>query len=311
MPVTLLPCVIDSNILIDLVAGKILPGFFQLPLYLLTTRFVVDELHEPDGQLILNYGVTVCGLSTDEITEMRRLGAQHRRLSSADISAFILARRMQVTLLTGDSRVRALAHQHGINVRGSLWVLDEMVRLDVIAPLVASEALVRVLRGGGSLTRGRMQSPLDPMGLPDRPRCGSDMIRYGACPFPGSSCAPMWYHCPKSPRDASIHSSNPGRKGGNGAHDRFITEQEPVRWQADGLGVSTGPDGRSVPQIRRMQNVFMLHVFNTLTTDSGGTWLLLGEYGAVTAAMGLLLALLFWRLRTDFPRSVQLGQIGT
>jgi membrane protease YdiL (CAAX protease family) len=48
-------------------------------------------------------------------------------------------------------------------------------------------------------------------------------------------------------------------------------------------------------------NVFMLHVFNTLTTDSGGTWLLLGEYGSVTAAMGLLLVILFWSLRKRLP----------
>jgi uncharacterized protein len=48
-------------------------------------------------------------------------------------------------------------------------------------------------------------------------------------------------------------------------------------------------------------NVFMLHVFNTLTTDSGGTWLLLGEYGAVTAAIGLVLVILFWSLRNRLP----------
>jgi membrane protease YdiL (CAAX protease family) len=48
-------------------------------------------------------------------------------------------------------------------------------------------------------------------------------------------------------------------------------------------------------------NVFMLHVFNTLTTDTGGTWLLLGEYGVVTAVMGLLIAILFWCLRTRLP----------
>jgi uncharacterized protein len=48
-------------------------------------------------------------------------------------------------------------------------------------------------------------------------------------------------------------------------------------------------------------NVFMLHVFSSLTTDSGGTWLLLGEYGAVTAAMGLLLVVLFWSLRGRLP----------
>jgi hypothetical protein len=45
----------------------------------------------------------------------------------------------------------------------------------------------------------------------------------------------------------------------------------------------------------------MLHVFNILTTDTGGTWLLLGEYGAVTAAMGLLLVILFWSLRNRLP----------
>lgn len=46
------------------------------------------------------------------------------------------------------------------------------------------------------------------------------------------------------------------------------------------------------------QNVFMLYVFNVLTTDSGNTWRLLGEYGALTAVVGLLLAILFWSIQT-------------
>jgi CAAX protease family protein len=48
-------------------------------------------------------------------------------------------------------------------------------------------------------------------------------------------------------------------------------------------------------------NALMLHVFNVLTSDTGSTWLWLGEYGAVTAVIGLFLAILFWNLRTRLP----------
>jgi membrane protease YdiL (CAAX protease family) len=48
-------------------------------------------------------------------------------------------------------------------------------------------------------------------------------------------------------------------------------------------------------------NAFMLHVFNLLTTDTGRTWLLLGEYGLVTAAIGSILAIFFWTLRRALP----------
>lgn len=48
-------------------------------------------------------------------------------------------------------------------------------------------------------------------------------------------------------------------------------------------------------------NVFMLHGFNPLVTDTGGTWLLVGERGALTAAVGIALAVVFWRLRFALP----------
>jgi hypothetical protein len=50
-------------------------------------------------------------------------------------------------------------------------------------------------------------------------------------------------------------------------------------------------------------NAFMLHVFNPLTTDTGGTWLLPGEYGAVAAALGMALVVLFSALCTHLPQA--------
>lgn len=52
-------------------------------------------------------------------------------------------------------------------------------------------------------------------------------------------------------------------------------------------------------------NLFMLHVFNALTTDTGGTWLLVGEYGAVFALIGLLLGIIFWSLRMRLSETNQ------
>jgi membrane protease YdiL (CAAX protease family) len=49
-------------------------------------------------------------------------------------------------------------------------------------------------------------------------------------------------------------------------------------------------------------NVFMLHIFNVLTTDSGNTWLWLGEYGMMTAVIGLSLAIFFWSIRGRIER---------
>jgi CAAX protease family protein len=52
-------------------------------------------------------------------------------------------------------------------------------------------------------------------------------------------------------------------------------------------------------------NVFMLHVFNVLTTDTGHTWQFLGEYGGVSAVVGLLLAFLFWGFNSNFKAEGQ------
>lgn len=53
--------------------------------------------------------------------------------------------------------------------------------------------------------------------------------------------------------------------------------------------------------IHGSHNAFMLHVFNILTTDTGRAWHLLGEYGIATAAVGLVMAAVFWSLRKRLP----------
>jgi len=77
-----------------------------------------------------------------------------------DLLALVLARALEATLLTGDRHLRRVAAQEGVDVHGTLWVLDEMVRLEVITPPQATQALERMLAQARRLPRAECQRRL-------------------------------------------------------------------------------------------------------------------------------------------------------
>jgi hypothetical protein len=72
-------------------------------------------------------------------------------LSIADTSVAVLAKREGAVLLTNDRRLRTHCQSERIEVRGGLWVLDELLRRDVIAPPQALVALEAMVQGGARL----------------------------------------------------------------------------------------------------------------------------------------------------------------
>jgi predicted nucleic acid-binding protein len=53
--------------------------------------------------------------------------------------------------VTGDNHLKQLAAQNGLTVHGIIWFLDEMVRLEIIAPQTAGEALQKIIAQGARL----------------------------------------------------------------------------------------------------------------------------------------------------------------
>jgi predicted nucleic acid-binding protein len=92
--------------------------------------------------------------------EVVALRARYRRVSANDLFALVLARALGVTLLTGDRHLRKVAEQEGVEVHGTLSVLDEMVRLGVVAPAGAAEALERMLERGSRLPKAECRRRL-------------------------------------------------------------------------------------------------------------------------------------------------------
>jgi len=144
-------CVVDANILIDLHIGGLLREVFALPLRLVAPDVIIAELDEPDGKGLMAYGLGSETLPGEQVLEVVALRARHRQVSANDLFALVLARALKATLLTGDGHLRKVAEQEGVEVHGTLWVLDEMVRLGVVAPAGAAEALERMLAQGRRL----------------------------------------------------------------------------------------------------------------------------------------------------------------
>jgi predicted nucleic acid-binding protein len=117
----------DTSIIIDLDRGELLDVAFTLD-----DQFVVPDLlfaRELEGDLgarLQGLGLIVEPLTAGEVTQATVLRRSDQRLSLPDTFAFALAHARAWALLTGDRALRAAAEAKGIEVHGTLWVLDRL-----------------------------------------------------------------------------------------------------------------------------------------------------------------------------------------
>ena len=133
--------VLDTHALIDFDRGALLDALFALPLTFVAPDVLIEELVVPDGRQLVDRGLGCVTLTGAEVIEVMDLAERHRAPSINDLFALVLPRAMEFTLLTGDRALRQIAASEGVTVHGTLWLLDEGVRLAVITPARAVEGL--------------------------------------------------------------------------------------------------------------------------------------------------------------------------
>jgi predicted nucleic acid-binding protein len=144
--------VTDTNIWIDLENGNILAEVFHLPYQFITTDFAIPEFVKPRWQILQTLGLETRELNSEHIQQLFELRKIFKNLSIVDLAAFLLAKSIETTLLTGDSRLNELAKANNLPVHGVLWLLDEMVQChSIIALGQAANALRRMLDQGARL----------------------------------------------------------------------------------------------------------------------------------------------------------------
>jgi hypothetical protein len=128
----------DANILIDLVKLRLLKDFSKLPFELYTTDVVYEEIVSSQKKSItlLNQqgliNIIEIGESSKDYAGIYNLLVKSNGLSFEDCSVWFYSKQMQGTLLTGDGLLRKCASKDDVEVRGIIYVFDELVKFSII-----------------------------------------------------------------------------------------------------------------------------------------------------------------------------------
>ena len=144
-------CVIDANIIIDFASCGLLQDLFGAGASIMTTDLVAEELRDPPGSRVVELGLIVSPLSPAQLLTIQTLEAELPQTSIVDRSAYVLARSQGILLLTGDAALRAHAQRLGLEVHGTLYLLDELVDMGLLEPSRAADALGTMLVSGSRL----------------------------------------------------------------------------------------------------------------------------------------------------------------
>lgn len=151
----------DANVLLDLVNGGILGTWLGVGYENCTTHLVWNEVCNTDQrtqvQPFIDSGLIqlrdIAPESWQEINDF----SSRTGVSVPDSSVWLLARNEGAILLTGDSKLRKSARASDVEVRGILWVLDDLVKESKLSSSRALEALSAIRQAGGFLPEDECQ----------------------------------------------------------------------------------------------------------------------------------------------------------
>jgi predicted nucleic acid-binding protein len=144
-----LELVADSSVLIDLCRGRIPSDASKLGFSFVAPNVLIEEeLHESDRSELRKLGLKSQVLPGDQVAVAEKLAEKYRRPTRNDLFALVLAKAEKSVLLTGDGNLRKAAENEGVEVHGTLWLLDKMIERQAISRARAATALELMVEHG-------------------------------------------------------------------------------------------------------------------------------------------------------------------
>lgn len=152
----------DTNVLFDVIKIGALPEFFSLDYDICTTVFVIEEI-KPSGQrelveaFIRAKKLTVIEFTGEDIEEVLNFDIIKRLKRFTDKSVIWKSVQLNCPMLTGDKNMKKIADNFGIEVHGSIWVIEELFNTDLISTEKAIELYEQLLKTNSWLPRDEIE----------------------------------------------------------------------------------------------------------------------------------------------------------
>lgn len=125
----------DTNVWVDFASIDRLALPFKLPyVYLMYEEAISNELLQPEGidENLTRFGLQAVELTEEEFYLAEELNQKYLKPSTYDCIALAIAKCRRIILLTGDGALRRAAIKEGVEVMGSIKILDLLLEGNLI-----------------------------------------------------------------------------------------------------------------------------------------------------------------------------------
>lgn len=141
----------DANIFIDFEEAGLLEALFRLPETIgVPDLLFEDELRERHEDL-LDHGLALLELRAPAVKRVVELAKLYRKPSRLDLAALALAEQEGCPLLSGDRHLREAAEAERVDVHGTLWLAERLVREKLVSLSELTRGYARMKDAGRRL----------------------------------------------------------------------------------------------------------------------------------------------------------------
>ena len=116
----------DANIFIDFESGALTDRLFQLPHDIVVPDTLFDEELRDRHAHLMGLGLQIRTLTGQQVGEAYEMRKRYADPSVNDLLALVLAKALGCPLVTGDSRLRTAAEAEGLQLLGTLTLIEQM-----------------------------------------------------------------------------------------------------------------------------------------------------------------------------------------